>query len=68
MWAPTSAAHDRVMIIDPQTFIAIEMDRHLAAAEAARAARHAVQSRRDPRRRGLVLRVATWATGRAVHA
>ncbi|MCW2825938.1 MAG: hypothetical protein JWQ91_2855, partial [Aeromicrobium sp.] len=27
------------MIIDPQTFIAVEMDRHLAAAEAARAAR-----------------------------
>jgi hypothetical protein len=58
------------MIIDPQTFIAVEMDRHLAAAEAARAARAAVgrPARRRRPRRSLALRLASWATGRAVQA
>jgi hypothetical protein len=72
MWGPTSGGDDRVMIIDPHTFIALEMDRHLAAAEAARAARRASSSRHREhvrhRPRGLVVRLAIRATGRAVHA
>lgn len=72
MWASTSGGDDRVMIIDPQTFIALEMDRHLAAAEAARAARRVSSARTRQhlgrRPRGLVVRLAVWATGRAAHA
>ncbi|MCW2771025.1 MAG: hypothetical protein JWR27_2458 [Aeromicrobium sp.] len=60
------------MIIDPQALVSIEMDRHLAAAEAAMAFRHAprdpARARPRRRRRGLAVRLAAWATGRAVHA
>ena len=56
------------MIIDPQTLVALEMDRHLAAAQAARAARASVP-RRGPRgRRGLLLRLVAVATGRTATA
>lgn len=63
------------MIIDPLSFVPLEMDRHLAVARAAQAAREARAMRRDaaPRRRpgrgrGLRLRLAVWATGRSIHA
>ncbi|MET1038114.1 MAG: hypothetical protein ABW075_07550 [Aeromicrobium sp.] len=63
------------MIIDPQSFIATEMDRHLAVARAAQSARAARMSRaaatpkrhRPGRHRGLRLRLAAWATGRTAH-
>jgi len=56
------------MIIDPQTFVPLEMDRHLAMARAARAARAEIAPRRRPgRRRGLRLRLAAWLTGRMAH-
>jgi hypothetical protein len=56
------------MIIDPQTFIAIEMDRDLVAAEAARAARAAFPRRTKKPRRGLLLRLVATATGRTAQA
>jgi hypothetical protein len=57
------------MIIDPLSFVALETTRRLADAHAAGAARApAVAARRRRRRRGVVLRLAAWATGRAVHA
>ncbi|MCW2826135.1 MAG: hypothetical protein JWQ91_3052 [Aeromicrobium sp.] len=72
MRGATSDGDDRSMIIDPQALVAIEMDRHLAAAEAAMAFRDAPRSPHPPRRRrprrGVLVRLATWATGRAVHA
>jgi hypothetical protein len=52
------------MIIDPLSFVPAEIDRHLAMARAL--PRKA--PRRRPPRRGIVLRLATWATGRSVHA
>lgn len=57
------------MIIDPLTFVPLELDRRLAAAQEVRVA-HELQasSRRRRPRRGLVLRLAAWVTGRAVHA
>jgi hypothetical protein len=55
------------MIIDPLSFVPLETDRRLAEARLARAARAPAAGPRR-RRRGLVLRVAAWATGRAVHA
>ena len=72
MWGGTSWRDARDMIIDPQTFIVLEMDRHHAAAEAVRAFRQATHdAHREPsrrRRRGLVLRLASWVTGRTAHA
>jgi hypothetical protein len=57
------------MIIDPQSFVTLETSRRLAEARAAQAARSpALDLRRRPGRRGVVLRLAAWATGRAVHA
>ncbi|MFI5426755.1 hypothetical protein [Aeromicrobium sp. UC242_57] len=56
------------MIIDPQSFIPLEMDRHLAAARAAQFAREHRSPRRSGPRRGLRLRLAAWITGRAIHA
>ncbi|NRQ49556.1 hypothetical protein [Aeromicrobium stalagmiti] len=57
------------MIIDPLTFVPLELDRRLAAARAAQAysERAGAAGRRRPRR-SLVLRLAAWATGRTVHA
>ena len=56
------------MIIDPLTFVPLEMDRHLAMARAARAARAEVAPRRRPgRHRGFRLRLAAWLTGRTAH-
>jgi len=56
------------MIIDPLSFVPLEMDRHLASARAARAARAAIAARRRPgAHRGLRLRLAAWATGRMAH-
>jgi hypothetical protein len=56
------------MIIDPLSFVPLETDRRLTEARLARAARAPAAGPRRRRRRGLVLRVAAWATGRAVHA
>jgi hypothetical protein len=57
------------MIIDPLSFVTVETDRRLADARLAQRARaRALAARRRHVRRGLVLRVAAWATGRAVHA
>ncbi|MET0930053.1 MAG: hypothetical protein ABWX74_11065 [Aeromicrobium sp.] len=60
------------MIIDPLSFVPLEMDRHLAVARAAQAARAARDEIAPPRRRGrprgLRLRLAVWATGRSIHA
>jgi hypothetical protein len=56
------------MIIDPLTFVPLEMDRHLAVARAARSARAEVAPRRRPgRHRGLRLRLAAWLVGRTAH-
>jgi hypothetical protein len=60
------------MIIDPQSFVVLEMDRHLAASRAAQAARAprpevAARRYRPGRHRGLRLRLAAWATGRTAH-
>lgn len=65
MWAATSDGDAGYMIIDPQTFIALEMDRHLAVAQAAQQAR---QHRLVRPRRSIRLRLAAWVTGRAIHA
>ncbi len=65
MWAATSGGDAGLMIIDPQSFIALEIDRHLALAQAAQQAR---QHRTVRPRRSIRLRLAAWATGRAVHA
>lgn len=54
------------MIIDPLAFVPVELDRHLAAARAMPQVPR--RTRRRPTRRGIVLRLATWATGRSVHA
>ena len=68
MWAAASGSDAGCMIIDPQTFVTLEMDRHLAMARAARAARAEIAPRRRPgRRRGLRLRLAAWLTGRMAH-
>ncbi|MET0448813.1 MAG: hypothetical protein ABW004_10415 [Aeromicrobium sp.] len=60
------------MIIDPLSFVPLEMDRHLAAfraAESVRGARSGIApKRRLGGHRGLRLRLAVWATGRGVHA
>ncbi|MFC5677369.1 hypothetical protein [Aeromicrobium endophyticum] len=57
------------MIIDPLSFVTLETSRRLAEARAAQAARApALGARRRRGRRGIVLRLAAWATGRAVHA
>lgn len=50
------------MILDPQQFVSTEMSRHHAMAEALSAV---PRRRRGSRRRGPVLRLAVWATGRA---
>jgi hypothetical protein len=56
------------MIIDPQSFMAVEMSRYNAVARAAQEARAVSARRRRTPRRGLVVRFAVWATGRGVHA
>jgi hypothetical protein len=53
------------MIIDPLTFVPLEMDRHLAAARSARA--EVAPRRRPGRHRGLRLRLAAWLVGRTAH-
>jgi hypothetical protein len=59
------------MIIDPQSFVATERDRHLAVARAAQSARCAAAAsprrHRPGRHRSLRLRLAAWATGRTAH-
>lgn len=52
------------MILDPQQFVSTEMSRHRAAVEALSGV---PLRRRGGRRRGPVLRLAVWATGRAAH-
>lgn len=54
------------MIIDPESFVPVELDRRLAAARVATASRRSPVRRRV--RRGLWLRLAAWVTGRAIHA
>lgn len=71
MWGPASDGEAGRMIIDPQSFVPLEMDRHLAVARAAQAARlptDATPRRRPGRHRGLRLRLAVWVTGRSIHA
>ncbi|MCW2840640.1 MAG: hypothetical protein JWR55_2123 [Aeromicrobium sp.] len=75
MRGPASGSNAGRMIIDPQSFVVLEMDRHLAAARAAQAAQAArapraeiaARRRRPGRHRGLRLRLAAWATGRTAH-
>lgn len=52
------------MIIDPLSFVPVELDRHMAAARAL----PRVPRRKRRARRGIVVRLATFATGRSVHA
>ena len=68
MWGSASGIDAGRMIIDPLSFVPLEMDRHLALARAARAARAECAPRRRPgAHRGLRLRLAAWATGRTAH-
>lgn len=64
MWGTTSEDDAGRMIIDPLSFVPVEIDRHLAVA---RALPRVARRKRAPRR-GLVLRLAAFATGRSVHA
>jgi hypothetical protein len=56
------------MIIDPLSFVMLETSRRLAEARAQARRAPALDPRPRRGRRGLVLRLAAWATGRAVHA
>ena len=51
------------MIIDPESFVPVELERRLSAARPSRLALGAPRRQRRPRR-GVTLRLAAWATGR----
>lgn len=55
------------MIIDPESFVPVEVGRRLAAGRG-HPGRTVIPPRRRQRRpRGPVLRLAAWATGRTAH-
>ncbi len=51
------------MIIDPESFVPLEVERRLSAARSSRPATDAPR-RQHRLRRGVTLRLAAWATGR----
>ncbi len=55
------------MIIDPESFVPVEVGRRLAAARGQQARTVVPTRRRQRPHRGPVLRLAAWATGRTAY-
>lgn len=55
------------MIIDPESFVPVEVSRRLATAGGQQPRSATPPRRRQRRHRGPVLRLAAWATGRTAY-